>query len=151
MEPEEAAANWQCRGCQEQVEGELDACWKCGTGRDGTPDPTFRPATETDAVPEDARAWSPTAGPSEPDPVLPPITNPEAAILRRFRCIDCGHAVAVLQRVTFRTSRPRPFFELFDPSYIAAICQRCGRVALYDPEVVERSGDAPGAERPPTA
>ena len=34
--------DWVCQRCGEASPSSLDACWKCGTSRDGTPDPTFQ-------------------------------------------------------------------------------------------------------------
>lgn len=28
---------WKCKKCNEQLEDQYDACWKCGSGRDGDP------------------------------------------------------------------------------------------------------------------
>jgi hypothetical protein len=28
---------WQCGNCNAEVEDDLDLCWKCGTGKDGSP------------------------------------------------------------------------------------------------------------------
>lgn len=28
---------WKCSNCSTEVEGDLDSCWKCGTGKDGSP------------------------------------------------------------------------------------------------------------------
>jgi hypothetical protein len=35
-------AMWRCTNCNEEVGEEFNACWSCGTGRDGTPNPTFQ-------------------------------------------------------------------------------------------------------------
>jgi hypothetical protein len=32
---------WTCAKCGEQIEETFDACWKCGTSRDGVEDPEF--------------------------------------------------------------------------------------------------------------
>jgi predicted RNA-binding Zn-ribbon protein involved in translation (DUF1610 family) len=31
--PDQSAASWACPGCGEQIEGQFDACWKCGGAR----------------------------------------------------------------------------------------------------------------------
>lgn len=31
--PPPPAAAWTCRGCGEHIEGQFDACWKCGARR----------------------------------------------------------------------------------------------------------------------
>ena len=28
---------WKCQRCEEKIEDNLDVCWNCGTGKDGTP------------------------------------------------------------------------------------------------------------------
>lgn len=35
---------WRCPKCREKVDAELDTCWHCGTGQDGTVDPGFQHA-----------------------------------------------------------------------------------------------------------
>ena len=35
---------WNCRNCDESVEGDLACCWNCGTDSDGTLDPEFEHA-----------------------------------------------------------------------------------------------------------
>lgn len=57
---------WECPNCHESVESQFDACWNCGTTRDGTQDEAFKDADP--AVPEDlAEAANPyTAPQSEP-------------------------------------------------------------------------------------
>jgi len=48
---------WTCSKCREQVEDGFDACWNCGTSREGIEDPDF----VRDAVAEQR------ARPTEPD------------------------------------------------------------------------------------
>jgi rRNA maturation protein Nop10 len=45
---------WECRKCHEKHEDTFEVCWKCGTALDGTEDPTFRRADDTDAGSEGA-------------------------------------------------------------------------------------------------
>ena len=33
---------WECNKCHERIEDSFDACWNCGTSRDGVEDPSFR-------------------------------------------------------------------------------------------------------------
>ena len=42
---------WKCNKCGENVEDSFDACWKCGTSKDGVEDSSFQSAVvpETDA------------------------------------------------------------------------------------------------------
>jgi hypothetical protein len=39
---------WQCPKCHEESEDPFDACWACGTSRDGVEDPHFKPVAESD-------------------------------------------------------------------------------------------------------
>ena len=42
--------SWRCRACNELVEGQFEACWKCGASRpSGHPAPYDRPAPESTA------------------------------------------------------------------------------------------------------
>ena len=64
---------WNCKNCHETIEDNLDVCWNCGTGKDGTPDPNF-------------------------GRVDPPVTNHErlAAASRlgtRSGCLHCGKPI----------------------------------------------------------
>jgi len=40
---------WKCKSCSESHENSFDSCWKCGTGRDGTP-PTEEVSTTFEEV-----------------------------------------------------------------------------------------------------
>ena len=33
---------WLCPHCGEEIEEQFDQCWKCGTARSGSPNPSFR-------------------------------------------------------------------------------------------------------------
>lgn len=37
---------WRCAECNESIEPSLDVCWSCGTSRDGSRDPDFKPADD---------------------------------------------------------------------------------------------------------
>ena len=41
---------WTCSSCQSTVDEVFDACWNCGTSRDGEPDPTFVRADAQGAI-----------------------------------------------------------------------------------------------------
>lgn len=43
---------WQCPKCGERIDPEFDACWNCGTDRDGGPAADFRPEPDDPAVPD---------------------------------------------------------------------------------------------------
>jgi uncharacterized protein YbjQ (UPF0145 family) len=42
---------WNCVKCKERVEDAFEVCWNCGTGKDGTEDPSFQHADDQ-PVPE---------------------------------------------------------------------------------------------------
>jgi hypothetical protein len=53
---------WECKKCQTRLEDSFDACWKCGTSKEGVEDPTF--AGRVEVEPEQvADAEAVTAGP----------------------------------------------------------------------------------------
>lgn len=37
---------WRCQKCGEGIEDPFDACWACGTSRDGAEDPRFTPVVD---------------------------------------------------------------------------------------------------------
>jgi len=46
------SATWQCETCGEAIDETFEACWNCGTGRDGTVDPAFRRELDDPTVPD---------------------------------------------------------------------------------------------------
>lgn len=68
--------DWLCKQCRSEVPESMDACWSCGTGRDGTPDPNFVPEIDITAVPV-----------GEPGPGLRPAPSPRPA--GTARCPRC--------------------------------------------------------------
>jgi len=43
---------WTCLKCKENIEDQFDACWSCGTKRDGTPPFKSHPTIPTSASPK---------------------------------------------------------------------------------------------------
>ena len=41
---------WQCRHCGELAAHTFEVCWKCGTDREGTPDPNFTPENDNPTI-----------------------------------------------------------------------------------------------------
>jgi len=56
---------WRCPKCGEQIDPEFDACWNCGTGRDGTL------AADFQAEPDDRAVPDPGPVPDEPNEIAP--------------------------------------------------------------------------------
>jgi hypothetical protein len=65
---------WCCERCSEEIDDVFDACWKCGTSRDGTADENFVPA---DSIP---REWLVNDSPPNPSGDVPKPTLLEKAI-----------------------------------------------------------------------
>ena len=103
---------WLCGKCGEQSEQNFDACWKCGAGRDGLPDPDFVAVSETGSV----------ADPPTPDPLV---------------CPRCTQALAYVGRKRFHEGTNWGFFgevgELFvkREHFDVYVCPRCGRVEMF--------------------
>jgi uncharacterized protein YbjQ (UPF0145 family) len=64
---------WTCPKCGESVEDEFEVCWNCGTGKDGTEDPSFQRAEDVDAseLPASAGRDATPARPPRATPVAP--------------------------------------------------------------------------------
>jgi hypothetical protein len=67
---------WECPNCRERVDDSFEVCWKCGTSKQGVPDPSFRPADQVDPAslirPEDLpRGQGPPAARAPPTAVTP--------------------------------------------------------------------------------
>lgn len=50
---------WKCKKCSEKIESRFDACWSCGTSRDGVADPSFQ--SESTVEPKTHTSKFPTA------------------------------------------------------------------------------------------
>jgi hypothetical protein len=113
---------WQCVTCREQVEDSFDVCWKCGTSRDGTPDPNFRTADDS----------------SRPVPALVAERDesraPAAAPLR---CPRCDRELDYMGTKAFHEGTRWGILgdlgELFVNKERLDVyrCPRCGRVEFY--------------------
>ncbi|WP_223266907.1 hypothetical protein [Luteimonas gilva] len=106
---------WICSNCREKVDSDFDACWNCGTHRDGSP-------ARADFVRDDAPA--------------PDVTRP---VSRDLRCLRCNGTMHVVGRKQFHEgSRALPFLlgelgELFvnRESFDVFACGNCGKVELF--------------------
>jgi hypothetical protein len=56
---------WRCPNCGESVDDKFDACWNCGTARDGTPDLDFHAEAGDPSVPD--RGPDPEPAPRSPE------------------------------------------------------------------------------------
>ena len=110
---------WNCVKCGEQLEESFDTCWKCGTSRDGTEDPSFR--TELEAEPS-VSADATRGSLPEPSPL---------------RCPRCDRGLDYIGTKAFhegtRWGVLGDLAELFvnRERFDVYCCPRCGRVEFF--------------------
>ncbi len=46
---------WRCPSCGKQIDDEFDACWRCGTSQDGTPNADFHAEPDDPAPPPESK------------------------------------------------------------------------------------------------
>jgi hypothetical protein len=115
---------WQCVKCREEVEENFDACWNCGTSRDGTEDPYFR---KTEDVAPKAFHEQPTATTATGREVA---TNP-------IMCLRCNSELDHVGTKAFhegtRWGVLGDLAELFinKERFDVYCCPRCGRVEFF--------------------
>jgi hypothetical protein len=107
---------WRCGKCGETVESSFDACWNCGTSKDGVEDPAFvRRARERDSVVAEKPA-------GHPKPIA---------------CLRCNEELAHLGTKHFHEGRNWGVLgelgELFvkRDRFDVYACPRCGRVEFF--------------------
>jgi hypothetical protein len=112
---------WRCVKCGDKLEVSFDICWKCGTSRDGTEDPTFQANVDVDPNAEADDA---------------PDSQPEAPPLQCLRC-DCG--LDFIGTKKFHEGTRAWSFMLGDigelfvnrEHFDVYACPRCGRVEFF--------------------
>ena len=118
---------WQCVKCREQLEDDFDACWNCGTSRDGTEDPDFRKADDGSAIPPaDPAAGPESAGAEQPE------KNP-------IFCSRCNRKLDYVGTKKFHEGTRAWGFLLGDlgelfvnrEHFDVYVCPRCGRVEFF--------------------
>ena len=100
---------WTCKTCRETNDEELDVCWKCGTGLDGSP-------------PE--RRWR-----SELEPALEPSD-------RKLECLRCATPMTQVGRKKFHEGGYMAdiFFGDFfvnRQAFDTYACSSCGKVEFF--------------------
>lgn len=111
---------WNCEECSETLDDNFEVCWACGTARDGTPDPSFKPEGTGD------RQENPEFDPTDEPFVKKVKTN--------FKCSKCEHSTADVRLLTVNheTGMLSIFYE---KGFVAVICQRCGFSEFYDAKI----------------
>ena len=113
---------WQCVTCREQVYDTFEVCWKCGTSRDGTPDPNFRTADDPTRPVPLLEATAETGGRSDAAPL---------------RCPRCDRELDYMGTKSFhegtRWGALGDLGELFVNKERLDVyrCPRCGRVEFF--------------------
>lgn len=116
---------WTCSGCGATVEDQFDACWSCGTSRDGVPDPNFVRADDAGPIPD------------APEPVVVEgIVGHDDVLVEAYRALD-------LQEAQFLAG------QLAEAGFHATADELDMHVALggmtSDPRVYVREADLPAA------
>ena len=105
--------SWSCKRCDAEVDEELDMCWQCGAGQDGTPPPEgWRAELAANTDPAD----------------------------RRLLCLRCQREMAYAGRKRFHDSsyaREALLGEFFvhREELEMHICPGCGKTEFFAPEV----------------
>ena len=97
--------SWNCQRCGEVLEATFDACWKCGTSREGTADPTF--------ASRHAKA---------------PRPDPASALKQGFSCGKCGGTRASTEQLRMEK---RGVHLIGSVDFVAISCEGCGYSEFY--------------------
>ncbi len=130
----QAPADWACPACGETIEPQFDACWHCGTNRDGTRLPDFTDESLDEDPPVAAENWAASQALAA-RPVAPPRG-----------CLRCGSTeiIAGVKVVSFAAGEPtcghielmavedheRLLFMGRQARLTADVCAQCGHVEL---------------------
>lgn len=103
---------WSCKKCGAEVDHELDMCWQCGAGQDGTPPP---------------EGWRSELA-AHPEPGQ-----------RQLLCLRCQRDLAFAGRKRFHDSsyaREALLGEFFvnREELDMYVCRGCGKAEFYAPE-----------------
>ena len=105
---------WTCSGCGQQVDETFGVCWKCGTSKEGVPDPAFQPVSDR------------TGTSDAPEPPRHPIA-----------CARCSRTLDYVGSKRFHEGANWGVFgelgELFvkREHFDVYVCPRCGRVEFF--------------------
>jgi uncharacterized protein len=120
---------WKCSKCSEDIDESFDACWQCGTGRDGAPPPKDF-GTE---------------------PKIPYAVAGVGAVLRgldfmdefvsRFKCAKCGRGEASVKWVDAAGTGMAWLFVSGHRNLIAVSCKHCAYTELFDRDILASAPD----------
>jgi predicted nucleic-acid-binding Zn-ribbon protein len=106
---------WKCNSCSEEHDDSFEACWNCGTSREGHRQTTFVRAQ--DMTPQDQSV--------------------EAAFRSHFRCERCASRQCKVKRIAATGTGVSRLLNLEHNRFISVSCQSCARVELFDLDVLE--------------
>jgi predicted nucleic-acid-binding Zn-ribbon protein len=113
---------WNCEECSEAIEDNFDACWNCGTARDGTPNPHFQREGK---------------GNAQDDPAVEEAEEKFATkIAERFKCSKCEHADAEVKRTSTISRHIGLLSFPHEQRFVAVSCTLCGFTEFYDAKTV---------------
>ena len=117
---------WQCPNCQEAIEANFDACWNCGTTRDGQQIPDFVPVGEGDARPDDQDR------PKRRSPDAEPCRRcGSRKVIPNARIGDQGeYSDGKLKALVIGNPEAWIFKDVERSELLADICGECGHVEL---------------------
>lgn len=107
---------WACANCRENVEDQFDACWKCGTSRDGKLNLDF---------------VSQSSGEGERGKL-------EATIAENYTCPKCKHCEPRFEKLSLPGTG---FRKLSANEFLAVTCEGCGYTELFSLNVLEGRTD----------
>lgn len=107
---------WACANCRESVEDQFDACWKCGTSREGVRNLNFASESNLEGAADKV----------------------EAAISQHFTCPKCKHREPSFERIAMPGVGLR---KLFAHQFLAVTCEGCGYTELFNLNVLEGRTD----------
>src|SRR5262245_55107086 len=118
---------WECRKCHERHKDAFDACWICGTSREGTEDCTFQPADDpagSAPAEEDLRSAAARSN------VCPKCGSDD--MIPNVRIVDQSvHSRGDLEVEVYENPDALLFKWAHRGTLTASICGRCGYAEMY--------------------
>lgn len=108
---------WTCGNCREVVEPQFDACWNCGTSREGKLNLEFLKEAPADSGDD---------------------SSVEETVSQHFVCQKCEHRDARVERIA---SSGVGLAKVMAKEFLAVSCQNCGYTELFNLTVLEGRSD----------
>jgi hypothetical protein len=116
---------WECLKCQEKIEEAFEACWNCGTSRDGVEDPHFQPEDDAISPPvvTPPQPWLAASLPEAADPLVCPRCQCSLEFLGAKQFHEGTRTWDVLGGM-WELFKNREHLDVY-------LCPRCGRVEFF--------------------